>query len=85
MTKSKENIFLFFVASFLIVVFGIIVYFAIESNINANSDQKIIFTFENITELKTNTRETIKESRPIQMMQEIVDEKTNQIQEKITP
>ncbi len=80
----NEKYFLFTVAGFIISIFGIIIYFAVESQLEGKINDEF-FDFETINKLNSDTKEIITNSTVMRDFKQFIQESSEEIKEKINP
>jgi len=80
----NEKYFLFGVAGFIISIFGIIIYFAVESQLEGKINDEFI-DFENINKLNSDAKEIITNSTVMRDFKQFIQESSEEIKEKINP
>jgi len=80
----NEKYFLFAVAGFIISIFGIIIYFAIESQSEGKLNDEFI-DFENINKLNSDTKEIIANFTVMRDFKQFIKQSSEEIKEKINP
>jgi len=80
----NEKYFLFGVAGFIISIFGIIIYFAVESQLEGKINDEFI-DFETINKLNSDTKEIITNSTVMRDFKQFIQESSEEIKEKINP
>ncbi len=80
----NEKYFLFTVAGFIISIFGIIIYFAVESQLEGKINDEFI-DFKTINKLNSDTKEIITNSTVMRDFKQFIQESSEEIKEKINP
>ena len=80
----NEKYFLFTVAGFIISIFGIIIYFAVESQLEGKINDEF-FDFETINKLNSDTKEIITNFTVMRDFKQFIQESSEEIKEKINP
>jgi len=80
----NEKYFLFTVAGFIISIFGIIIYFAVESQLEGKINDEFI-DFETINKLNSDAKEIITNFTVMRDFKQFIQESSEEIKEKINP